>query len=397
MTSARLSAGGNLNILVGDDHWRLTVNGGGVERVLVEAAPGQPLRYAASFGTQRRLPAANILPTDLIEQVVVGWSARDEAWHLGVILLPPLSEERGSRWVDIAFWPDRETTLYRDDAVLAGERLAQLIRRPFTIAQAKPDATSASAARPMSATMPPLIALPIRFDSWTLTQHAPALLVLQRSPAWGRRRLLRTLWYTVLAAAFALLSILSLTAGIAPPRISPTEIRGTGGELLLRIPAPPEQTLIVVGLICAVLLFVLALITYFGTLSAVKRIAFDGEMRAVRAYRAAKDRRPVWNIASAQLDAVYASVIVTAINPRRAPTERKAQYGELSLLEKRGRFHFLAALTQFEQKIPVTPASDNHDHVRELTASDAPTALHAAALHIARALDIPARIDQRTR
>ena len=400
MNQQRISAGGNLTIDLSDNHWRLLVNGSGVERVLVEAEPLQPIRYAATFGAQRRLPAANTLPSDVIEQIVVGWSVRDESWHLGVVVTAPLSEERGSRWVELAHWPDPSTTQHRDDAILAGERLAANVARPFSIAEPKAISSAPASllrATPLNMPAPPLLALPIKFDQWTLNQIAPAQLELRLAGAWGRRRLLRTLWYVILASAFALLSIRSITSGIAPPRVSGIDITTATGQSILTIPAPPDNTLVVIGIVCAVLLLLLALINFFSTLGAVKHVVIDGELREVRGLRNTNARRAAWSIPASAIEATYATVLVSAINLGRRPADRKPHYGELSLLKKDGAFKFLAALNQFDHKIAVTDLSDNSDIVNDLTAHDAPTYVHAAALHIARVLDVPARVDQRTR
>jgi len=75
----RISAARNLSIENQPEYWRLIVNGGGSERILVEARPGEPLRYVTTFGAQRRLPASGILPVENVERVVLGWSRQDEA------------------------------------------------------------------------------------------------------------------------------------------------------------------------------------------------------------------------------------------------------------------------------------------------------------------------------
>ncbi len=57
----RISAAGNLTIEVDVDRWRLMVNGGTPERVLLEASANQPLQYIELFGSKRQL----VIPPDL--------------------------------------------------------------------------------------------------------------------------------------------------------------------------------------------------------------------------------------------------------------------------------------------------------------------------------------------
>ncbi|MDX2159971.1 MAG: hypothetical protein SF162_01475 [bacterium] len=450
MIQDRIPAGGNLWIDAQATRWRLLIQTNGVERTLVEAETGQPIRYAAAFAAQRRLDDSAVLRPEEIDQVVVGWSNKDESWHLGLMLSAALAQARGSRWCELAHWEDPLTTRHPMTASAAGERLATVIGRPFAFVKAKTDAPNAnpvpppapSAPRPafelppsrrdsyasqpslaadaalplsdpyghyvvpaapvpapaaplnpaLSAPPPPLPPLPIALDSWILRQPTPALLVLERVGSWGRTRLLRTLWYTFLSGVFLLLSVGSLTSGIALPRIGPIRVEFQN-RVLVDIPSPPPETLVIAGFFCAALMLVLAFAQFIGAVTAIKRIEIDGEMRTVRGMQG---RRPAWTIPAAELEAVYATLVVQRIHLENRPRTRKVSYGELTLLEKEGTFTFLGALGSMEP-IPVTDTATNDDVVLPLTLYAADTPIQVAALAIGRTLNLPARCDQRVR
>jgi len=321
----------------------------------------------------------------------VGWSVKDEAWHIGLILEPPLSEARGSRWLELAHFPDHDSTLMRETATRTGERLASLMNRPFTFVPAK---RPAPISPPVEIPLPPLNApLPIKLSGWTLIQSGAAQFDLVRSPGWGRSRLLRVLWYMILAGVFLVLAVSSLTSGIALPRLSGIHIEANN-QVFLDIPAPSDMALVIAGFICAALMVIFALVTLIRTITAIKRVNNDGEMRQVRDMRG---NRPVDSIQAADLDSVYASVVVDKFNENRPSVSRRAHYGELSLRNKAGDFIHLASLNTIDQPIPVTEQSTNTDEVVNLTTRTVYTPIHAAALYIARALDVPARLDQRIR
>ncbi len=389
MISDRISAGGNLLIDAEPTRWRLLIHSSGVERVLLEVEAGQPIRVTPTFAADRRLTDAPLMP-DQIDRIAVGWSASDEAWHIGLVLMPALAAQRGSRWVELAHFPDQHAALYAESAGRAGEKLAAQINRPFTFVPAKP----APPPKPIEIPAPPLnYPLPIKLSGWTLIQRAPAQFDLVRAPSWGRTRLLRVLWYVILAGVFLVLAVSSLTSGIALPRMSGINIE-IGGRTLIDLPAPPSETLVIAGFVCAALMFLMAFITLVRTFRAIKRLNIDGEMRQVREMRG---RRPVRSMAAAQLDSVYASLVVSKFNEKRPPVSRRAHYGELSLRTKEGDFEHLANLLSIDDPIPVTETSSNQDQVTPLTTHTVYTPIHAAALYIARALDLPARLDQRMR
>jgi hypothetical protein len=374
----RISAGSNLSIDMQQDYWRLLTNGDGMDRVLVEAKPGQALRYVPTFGTQRRLPTSGTLPLEHVDRVVLGWSNRDESWHLGLMLRPKLAQSRGSRWCGLAFWPDPDTDLYRDIAARAGETLAQKIDRPFTLIP--PRAGEAGLAYgsvyapgvPAVAATPPQ--LPFKVDHWVMRSTAdPLQLELKLSSAWGRSRLMRVAWYILWAGVFVVLAVSSLSSGIALPQ---------------------PEFLPYAGLVGAAFLILLSLSSVFSVLSRVKRIEIDGRTRTIRGMRGRSDR---WSYAANELSSVYVTVVVNKVNRRKRT--RQLHYAEINLCGSDGRFHNLIVQGQTDESIPVAegapPEMLNVEQVVPLMAQTAYTRVQAAALLIAQTLQLPAVTDQR--
>jgi hypothetical protein len=373
----RISAGSNLSIDMQHEHWRLLSNGEGMEKILVEARPGQPLRYVATFGTQRRLPHNGTLAQNEVDRVVLGWSNNDESWHLGLMLKSELAQQRGSRWCGLAFWPDPDTDLYRDIAARAGETLAQKLERPFTlipprVGGAVPtirtgyDHWAPAAATPHE--------LPFKIDHWKLQPaKLPNQLELKLSSAWGRARLLRAAWYILWAGVFVVLSVASLSAGIAPPQ---------------------PEFLPYAGLAGAAFLVLYSLFTVFGAMRRVKRIEIDSNTRTIRGMQGRRER---WSYSANELNSVYVSLVLT--KPSRRKRTRHATYGELTLCKHDGTFHHVIAQGQADEKIPVMegapPEVVNTEQVVPLTPQTAYTRLQAAALVIAQTLHLPVYYDQR--
>lgn len=393
----RIYAGSNLRIEVQPDRWILLANTSQGDTVLAEAAPGEPLRYIPDFASQRRLPRSGTLETDNIERVVLGWSAKDQTWRLGLIFTPALAEARGSRWCELAYWPGENGS--QENATQAGRSLAQRMGRPFTYIPPQPtDAppvypTPTPTAPPVPAVnVPPsdvsrLPALPLRLDLWTL-ENADGVLRFRLAGSWGRARLLRVLWYVLWAAVFVVLSVVTLTSPIALPR---------------------PEFLPYLGLACAVVLFLLALYTLLRTMMRVNLIEIEpGVVRGKRGYR---ER---WQYTTSEIQDVYASHLVNKVNARRSSPTRQFHYGELNLRLHDGRFVHLLAQGGLDEKFPVIPlgsapalsdgdsaqaedARINQPPVVPLTPDIAQTTLQAAAIYAAHALRVPAWYDQRTK
>ena len=90
-------------------------------------ADAQGLHYNERFASTRRLPPTGVLTQGQVLQVIAGYQRADESWHLGVVLDAPLTESRGSRWVELAHWPDPDKTTFVDVAQSAGRGLATVL------------------------------------------------------------------------------------------------------------------------------------------------------------------------------------------------------------------------------------------------------------------------------
>ena len=134
-------AAGNLIIEQDSERWRLLVNGAdGGDRLLLEAAYGEPVRYESAFGTRRGLSidreTGGTIAPDRIERVVVGWSEKDAAWHLGLMLDQAYTDARGSRWCGLVTWSDTDHDSAETIAGV-GQSLAQKLARPFALVPPK--------------------------------------------------------------------------------------------------------------------------------------------------------------------------------------------------------------------------------------------------------------------
>lgn len=373
MNSARISAGNNLSIDMTPDHWRLVVNGDNAERVLVEAASGEPLRYMPTFGQRRRLPDTGILPTLYVQRVVLGWSVKDEAWHLGLLLESELASARGSRWCEIAHWPDPERDLYVDDATRAGTALASIITRPFDLIPPRDEtalpvtAPAVAPATPAYTPLHPLPSLPIDLDEWKLSRTAPDTLEFKRSGAWTRAKLLRVFWYLLFTIVYLVLSIKTLEGRIALPK---------------------PEFLPYLGLLSAGILLLLAI----GNVLRIGRTPNRIVVEAGRGVTALRGRGKRWHVPVSDIDSVYASQVVSRKVKR---DKRTIHYGELSLLLNNGKFRRLLYNNQAVEKAfylaEDTPAQEEVVPLNE----GAETSLQAAAAYVAQSLGLPAWYDQR--
>lgn len=360
----RISAGNNLTIEMDASRWRLLVNGDGHERVLVEAAAGQPLRYMPTFGQRRRLPDTGTLPTLYIQRVVLGWSVKDEAWHLGLVLEPELAEARGSRWCEVAHWPDPERDLYVDLAAEAGERLAQAVTRPFDVIP--PGAQTAPAVAPAPAK--PLPDLPVKLDLWRVEPRGEHTVEFIRAASWARARVLRIVWYLIWIAVYLVLSIATLSGVIALPK---------------------PEFLPWLGLASAALLILMTLGLIVQLIRQPNRIVADGASGTVTALRGNSRR---WRVERPEINSVYVSQVVSRKRKRGIET---AHYGELNLYLTGGEFKFLLENGQTEQKIAEDEQALNKAEVVPLAPDRVETPLQIAGAHVARILGVPCWYDRR--
>ncbi len=394
----RISAASNLIIEMQPESWRLLVNGGAAERVLVEALSGEPLRYVSSFGSKRRLPENGSLDPGDIQRIVLGWSEKDAAWHLGLVLTSDLSDARGSRWCGLAYWHDPLANQLQDSAVQAGQTLARQINRPFTMIPPNVSADlrstsetaiptpesrwqtpigmpTAPGVEPESEPVPEAIPpepipqpdLPLRFDLWTLRRETPERLELKLSPAWGRGKLIRVAWNIVWLAVFIVLTVTTLTSGIALPR---------------------PELLVYLGFASIAVLIIIIIYNLYQTLTYTNRITFDPA-----GVRWLKGKRVQRTIPIDGLQTVYASHVVSKIDKKR--DQRSVNYGEINLLLSDGAFKSILIQQQTDDKIPAMEDPLDEEMIIPLSEFNARTQLQAAALAIAHELNLPAEYDKR--
>lgn len=241
---------------------------------------------------------------------------------------------------------------------------------------------------------PPVYALPLRLDDWTLRDERGTL-ELRLASSWGRGKLLRALWYLVWTCVFVALTVTTLTGPIALPRAGLPCFRG---DCIQAQSTFPPLLLPILGIICAVVLFILAIAHIVIAARAIKRIVIDDRARTVTAYAGGQR----WQLPAEAIEAVYASQVVNRVNRRANSPARRAVYAELNLLERNGPFRHLVSAGGGAEPLPAAPLPLeampdllNVDGVTPLTAREAYTPAQAAALMIAEALGVPARDDQR--
>jgi hypothetical protein len=320
---------------------------------------GNPINYVSEFASTRRLPNDGSLPTEDIQRIVLGWSNSDESWHLGMLLEAELARMRGSRWCEIAHWPDPSTTVFSDIATRAGETLAQVMTRPFSLVPPKIQ-------EPAEPPPPPLPELPLAVDDeWRLERGETGELELVQSAQRARTTLRRMLWYGFWSVVYFVLVYASLTSGIAPPN-------------------PPFLPYL--GLFSGLVLVGLALRNGYRLLTEVNRIVIDLRTREIRGQHG---RRVRWRQPAAETASIYVSQVVG----KRRGKRPAAQYGELNLHLASSRFRHLLStehVAEYEAE-----SLDADEGVTPLTTRACTTSLQAAALHIGAALDLPVWYDRR--
>lgn len=373
---SQIAAAENIVIRMLPERWQLIVNSSEKPRVLLEAKPAEDLRYTVDFGSTRRLPTHGRLQFPDIYQVIVGWSQEAQSWHLGLILSRELTATRGSRWCELARWPDPDQTVFIDTATEAGTTLASILGKPFYRVDPQPIAKP----KPI-----PLPAFPLKFGVWTMG-HADASgqlvedkLFLVRSEEWLRNRYWRIFWYCVWTVAYLVLSIATITSEIALPN---------AGTLL-----PDPRLLPYLGLLTAgVLIFMIGRKLY-EIYTLPDMFVVDTAQDQISAWRGDKS---LWSMNGLDVQSVYVTEVV-----KRNANSTAIEHGELNLHLGSGNFHFVIQLEDGEAE-PNTrlkePVQRSEDEVVPLMRDNVNTDLQAAALHIANALgDIPAWYDVRVK
>lgn len=335
------------------------------------------LRYSVTFGDTRRLPSIGLLRPEEMLQVVLGWQPSDQAWHLGLLLSPELTQRRGSRWCELAYWYDPTQTQYRAEVEQAGKALAEQLNLIFY--PVPPEAPP-----PIKPNIP-LPELPLKFGWWSLQQadsadSAAASLVLKRGWRWRSSRLTRILWYGFWMLIYIALSIATLTSDLALPN---------AGTLL-----PNPQLLPYLGLGTAGLLFVLILYNMVVWLTTYDRIVLDPRTNTLTAL---KGQRQVWQVSGDDVQSVY----VTEVVKRRAKNA-SSEHGEINVHLNDNRFKFV--LQQGEPvgsdvRIPDDERQRRtRDEVYPLRRNNATSQLQWAALYVAEGLGaVPVWYDMRVK
>ncbi|MDZ4768934.1 MAG: hypothetical protein SGJ24_07385 [Chloroflexota bacterium] len=387
-------AAGNLIIEQDSERWRLLVNGAdGGDRLLLEAAYGEPVRYESAFGTRRGLSidreTGGTIAPDRIERVVVGWSEKDAAWHLGLMLDQAYTDARGSRWCGLVTWSDTDHDSAETIAGV-GQSLAQKLARPFALVPPKGASNGGGAyaigARPLYPAMPPMSApvdtsevrhpipqpaLPVPLDDWQLQRLDAQRLELALSPAWARVRFWRAGWYIVLTGIFIVLTLTTLTSGIAYPR---------------------PEVLVYMGIASIFIMILGVLVTLWRAIRQPKRIVFDGAADRVVWLRG---KSVAGEVPPGTLAAVYVSHVVSKVGRWADKDSRRIRHSELNLLLRDGSFAHVLTVPRSDETIPTTDDPLDEAEVVPLTAFNARTRLQSTALAIADTLAIPAQYDKR--
>ena len=344
----RIAAADNLSIEMFDGSWRLIANGDQQPKVLIEVQSGKPLRYVTGFAASRRLPDTGALPAEQIQRVVLGWSGSDEAWHLGLVLKPELAEVRGSRWCEIASWPDPERTTYSDPARQAGEALAQVITRPFYLVPVK------------NTTAAELPTLPLDFGLWTLERPAQGGVQFVRDASWDRAVIRRVLWYALWVVVYIVLIVTTLSGNIAPARPEFLPYLGMFSALVL------------VGLIAS------HLYRYFTLPDRI-----ESRSGVVRGMRGSRER---WRLDRSDIRSVYISEIIK----HGRDTKPYSHYFEVNLQCVNNTFWYILSCEEEQQLNDLSP-----DPVNEIRRENLQTPAQAAGLYMAEEIGVPAMYDLR--
>ncbi|MEM6527220.1 MAG: hypothetical protein AAF653_02940 [Chloroflexota bacterium] len=367
----RISAADNLIINAQPDRWQMLVNTEFVDNIqgdglLLEAAPGEPLRYTTAFARTHRLPRSGELSTQYVQRVVLGFSQDDDAWHLGLLFQQPLADARGSRWCELARWPDPEQDVFQDIAIESGQKLAQVLNRPFNIIPLRKQ-------QPVEVKLNiPLPPLPLPVQGWTFDKQPNGWLTFERDNAWRNEQIRRIVWYSFWVVVYIILSLGTLFSDIALPR---------------------PEFLPYLGLGTAIFLAGLVIYTMYRLRSTPRRIVVDPQTHQIWGSVEEGDK-PRWRMGRESIDSVYVSQVVG--EEKGQPI---VQYGELNLRLTDGGYYYLI---QQEEAEPVrftdeTSQWNGHSEIVPLQNDNIHTELQATGAYIARALNVPVWYDHRLR
>lgn len=422
----------DLSILIDERHWRLKRKY--ADGVLVLATP-DGVRYSDGFADARRLPRGVTLKGggDIL-RVVLGWEARDKAWHLGVIVSPALAEARRSRWCALASWRDVTGMAHQSIAQQSGEALATIIGADLhVIPVEKPIADEAIAQQtsdqadtvedvtkipslymedtptkpippgtlPVSAPVadaqrtsvdaldveevtdeavppPPLPALPLSLGDWRLV-HEEGKLTFLRERRWRRQKYQQIAWNFFWALVYLVISALTLVSDLTLP---------STGTLI-----PNPQILPYMGLVIGFGLVLMALYRVFSFGRQPQRIIVSRDGNHIEAWHGG---RRLWACPVHDVLSVYVSEIVS-----KKTHDKTSEHGEINLHLGMGRFKFLLKqgdkLSNETMPDPPIAPERNQSGVVMLERQRMFTALQASGLYLAEAIgNVPTWYDMRT-
>ena len=361
----------NLSVELAPEAWRLLHSDLRGSHELLCAGPDAVLRYSEAFAWSRHLPAGGALANGHIEQVVLGWSESDQAWHLGLLLTSQLAALRDSRWCELASWPDPDQSDFLELAERAGQTLAALTGRPFQLLTPQAPEPLPQVREPIFDEAPPpperpLPDLPLAFsDTWSLETGSTGMLQLVRDPKVARAMTRRILWYALWAAVYVFLIVASHLSGIA-----------MSGPVFLPLLAA----------FSALVLVLLIARNIVRRHNAPDLFIIDSFQHQIRARRGGT---VLWIRRVEQIQSIY----VSELQRKRRRRRDSLQYAELNLHLSSNQFQHL--LQSAQPRSIGGGEGDAAQGVSELAAHSYSTNTQAVALHIARALDLPVWLDRR--
>ena len=379
-----VSAADNLQIDYSPQVWQIR-NGDQAPMVYADL---QGLHYNERFASTRRLPPTGLLTHGQSLQVIAGYQRTDESWHLGVVLDADLTAARGSRWCELAHWPDPDMTNFVDVAQSAGRGLATVLNVPFRLVEPRPVETAVPVEPIKPAT--PLPDLPLTAGLWTL-QHANQInekigfdaqgdqLVFVRSKTWVNRHYRRMIWHSIWAIIYLWLSLVTIRGDTALPN---------AGTIV-----PDPHVLPYMGVVIA-FGFVISVFYHAYRIRTVPNlIVVDPSSRTVSAWQGRNHR---WSRSLSNVQSLYVSESLR----QRSTKSNNAEHGELNFYLESGAFSHILVQGEGESDA-VPPTSENTgpriEAVRPLTNDDVTSSLQAMGLYMAQAFGLPAFYDRRVR
>ncbi len=368
----QISAADNQLIDLSDNSWHIRPLG--EQETPTVSATAEGLQYTPGYALSRRLPTNGLLTQEHMEEIILGWQKSDETWHLGILLADELARKRGSRWLELARWPDPEHDVFTDLAKEAGSSVAHILGVPFNYIEPEPIVPQ----RP-SRELPPL---PLNLGMWAFVgpgshhgiQIQAGEVAFVRSALWRRHKRRRILTYLLYALLYTLASGLTLLSPLGLPN---------AGTLL-----PNPHLLPYFGLLTAAGLAAMALYHAVGFFQEVRVVRFSAS--GISAFNPSGER---WALSATEIGSVYVSEVL------KKGGQLVTDHGEINLHLGGGKFRYLlqqeVALPVETHLLPADWERPKEEGVRPLTRADYFTDLQAATLYAAETLDVPAWLDVR--